>query len=298
MTAIDGLDRFETPALWRPGPDAPGHPVYVSIGEAELVVLDGDEMVLSHWALPAMRRLNPGALPALYAPGRQAEETIEVEDPDMVATLERILAAVPRDPRGAAGRLRWIATATAVAVAAVALAWWLPGAMRDHASRILPPAQRTDIGERLLVELTRVTGPPCATPLGTEALTTLRDNLDPASRLRLRVVQDMPRDALRLPGDLLIVSNDLLRGIDDPGPTGARVRAAMGDDRSPLDRFLADLSVADLTRLLTGGELPDAAFGRHVQSVLRLDEGPAPEPLANAVLDDTDWQNLRAICDG
>ena len=44
---------------------------------------------------------------------------------------------------------------------AVLGAWWLPGATINHAARISPPAQRSEIGRQVLADLVRVAGPPC-----------------------------------------------------------------------------------------------------------------------------------------
>ena len=328
MTAIDGLERLEATALWRPATGAQRRDVLVSVGEAELRIFGADEAPLSHWSLPAIRRLNPGALPARYAPGRAAEEELEIEDASMVEVLERVLAAVERG-RPRAGRLRLALGLAILAGLAVAAALWGPGALREHAARILPPATRVEIGDRLLVELTALTGPPCGGVLGDEALAGLKARLLPTAPVRPLVLRDLPAPAVALPGGLLLLSDDVLATQDDPAVAAGHLVAAhagAGGD-APLDRFLDGLGIGQVARLLATGDLPPAAFARHVERLLlappappedgaalrdafaraRLDWGPwatatgraapAEAPAAAPVMDDTDWQSLRGICD-
>jgi hypothetical protein len=70
MTALKKYQRLESPGLWRDTPEAQRREVVVAFREASLVLSDPrTELALSHWSLPAVERLNPGTLPALYGPG-------------------------------------------------------------------------------------------------------------------------------------------------------------------------------------------------------------------------------------
>ena len=326
-TAIDGLARLETPATWHQGGDADPRAVYVSIGEAELVILDRDDVALDHWSLPAMRRENPGAMPARYAPGADSAETLTIAEVEMVEALDRVLSAVEMGRRRP-GRLRWAIVLALLAALAVAALAWGPGALRSHALRVMPPAQREEVGDRLLVALTALTGPPCGGLLGDEALTGLRARLLPTDPVRLRVVRDLPLPALALPGDLLVVSNETLLAQDDPAVAAGHVVASWAGARSdpPTARFLRDLGIFAVARLLISGTLPERAYATHVERLLlgppplpdddalrpafaraRLDWRPwavaTDRPTAGAApdmppaLDDTDWQSLRGICE-
>ncbi|MCB1406736.1 MAG: hypothetical protein KDK01_10890, partial [Rhodobacteraceae bacterium] len=74
MTALDKYARLEGPGVWRDGPDAQRRDVAVSLGDASLMIADARSgMMLSHWSLPAVQRLNRGTKPALYSPGPESD---------------------------------------------------------------------------------------------------------------------------------------------------------------------------------------------------------------------------------
>ena len=327
-TALDGIERLETPGLWRAETGAQRREVYVSIGNAELVVQDNSGAALSHWSLPALVRLNPGAVPARYAPARGAGEELEVAEPEMIAALDRVMDAVEKGRRRP-GALRRVLIGLVVGFAVGSLLIWLPGALRRHAENVMSTAQRTDIGERMLTELTLLTGPPCGTLTGTEALNRLRARILPTSPVHMAVLRDLPQAALALPGGLIVLSDTTLVGQDDPNVTAGHVLATALAARqtAPLRRFLNGLGPVDLVRLMASGEVPDAAITRHVEGLLlvpqprlpvetlrpgfdaaRLAWAPyaadaglpagaaAPSDMQPA-LDDTTWQALREICE-
>ena len=143
MTALTQFERLEAPGVWRAAPGARLRDIVVSFGDASLILRDPrSEEPLSHWSLPAVTRLNPGQMPAIFAPGDAAQdEVVEIDDRLMVEAIERvhtaILASRPR-PGRLRGALIW-STLGALALAAVI---WLPGAVMAHAARIAPPASR------------------------------------------------------------------------------------------------------------------------------------------------------------
>ncbi|UWQ16497.1 hypothetical protein [Jannaschia sp. M317] len=329
MTAIEGLDRLETTGLWRPDAGAQRQEVYVSIGEAELVVQDRSGSALSHWSLPALVRLNGTEVPARYAPSRREDEELEIEEPEMIAALDRVVAAVGRG-RQRPGRLRRVLTGLGLGLAVGFAITWLPGALRDQAAGLLPPSKRVEIGRLMLDELTLLTGPPCETITGREALEQLQARILPTTPARLEVLRDLPHPALALPGGLLVLSDGILVTQDDPNLAAGHVLAAAITARvsPPLVDFLRDVGPLSLIRMLTAGTIAPADITQHIEgllldapplangSVLRsgfnaaaLDWGPyqvatgqslgadAPGEMIPA-LDDPSWQRLREVCDG
>ena len=327
MTALAGLERLESPGLWRPGADEEWRDVYLSLGEAELVVQDQGGIALGHWSLPAITRRDAGPL-ARYVPAEGSDEELRVEEPEMIAALDRVIAAVARG-RHRPVRLRRVVTGGAAALALLVAALWLPQALRSHAAGILPPAQRAEIGTRVLAELARRTGPPCTGVTGREALAILKARLLSATPATLAVLPGLPAPALPLPGGVIALSEDVLVAQDDPEiAAGHLLAAALGAEaRPPLDRFLSEIGIVPLVRLLSSGRVPDAAIAAHVETLLaspstlpdadalrpgfaaaRLAWAPyaaatdrpaaPPAPLAMPpVLDDAGWQALRGICD-
>ena len=321
MTAIDGLDRLEGPARWRAAADAPARDVFVSVGEAELVILSPDDAVLAHWSLPGMRRLAGDADAVRYAPGDAADEMLEVEEPELVAALERVRAADRRPRR----RGRWLRAGLAMAgVAAIAagVAAFGPDLLRDRAAAMMTQTQRVEVGNAVARAVAEVSGPPCTNILGLEALDVLRVRLFPDAPVRLRVLPDMPMPALALPGGLLLLSNAAILAHDDPAIAAGHLVAARAASGGSLDRFLGDVGPIAAIRLLTGAPVPLAATEDHARDLLA--EPPTPENVGGAFaaanvdpgpwsaatgvavdddgrgrpppLDDTDWQSLREIC--
>ena len=96
MTALTEYDRLEASGIWRPAPYIQRRDVLVSLGEATLSILDQREQALAHWSLPAVERMNPGQMPALYAPGIDASEQLELDDETMIKAIEKVRSVVAR----------------------------------------------------------------------------------------------------------------------------------------------------------------------------------------------------------
>lgn len=276
MTALAQYQRLEAAGTWRPGPDAQRREVIVSFGNATLVLSDPrSEVPLSHWSLPAVTRLNPGRLPALYAPaGTAGEEELELADPLMIGAIDKVHRAIAQG-RPHPGRLRGGVMA-AVAVGLFAFgAWWLPGAMMDYAIRIAPPAQRLAIGGSILDDMTRLTGPTCGRPAPAEVLARLGPRLLGAGA-RLEVLPAGLKGARALPGRITVIGPDLLDG------TKVTAEAALGhviaadtyaSEVDPLRPALQYAGARAVLQLLTRGALPYGALDGYGQSLLA-----APEP--------------------
>ena len=106
-TALEKFQRLEATALWRETPDAQRRDVIVSLGDATLVIKDSNDRALTHWSLPAVRRLNPGERPAVFYPDGDPSETLEIDTdhPEVVEAIEKLRKAVA-NPGQATGRLR------------------------------------------------------------------------------------------------------------------------------------------------------------------------------------------------
>ncbi|CTQ32922.1 hypothetical protein [Jannaschia rubra] len=329
MTALDGIERFETSGLWRADGAAARRNVYVSIGEAELVVQDREGTALSHWSLPALVRLNPRVMPARYAPNAGADEELEIDEPEMVAALDRLVAAVEKGRRRP-GSLRRLLTGLVLGFAVGLLVMWLPGALRRQAEAIIPASQRAEIGARMLGRMTALTGPPCGTLTGSEALARLKTRLLPATPADLVILRDLPQPALALPGGLIVVSDAVLVEQDDPNVAAGHILSAALAARAepPLARFLDEAGFFRIASLMARGDVPGSTIDRHVDKLLANGHSRLPDdtlrsgfdaarlawtPWAEAVglppgetlpsdmppaLDDTSWQALREICSG
>lgn len=270
MTALKEYARLESTGLWRPGPEDQRREVALSFGEATLVISDMAGRPITHWSLPAIRRLNGVNLPALYSPDPDGEETIELSDDLMIEAIDTIRQAVEQSkPRP--GRLRQI-TLWAGFAACIGLGiFWLPGALTRQTLSVVPPAKRAEIGATLLGHIQRETGASCRDPLGTSAL----------GRLKTRVLgRDAPGQILVLPGELagpvylpggiILLSREMVERPDDPASVAGHVLASAlsRSEADPLEPMLTEAGFATTFRLMTTGSIPTEVFQAHAARLL------------------------------
>lgn len=282
MTALRKYERLESPGLWRDTPEAQRREVVVAFRDATLVLSDPKtELPLSHWSLPAVERLNPGTLPALYAPGFDADETLELDDPDMIAALETIRGALKK---GAArpGRLRGtilvVATLAILGVGAV----FVPDALVRHTATMLPPATRAQIGAVALADISRLTGAPCSTPLGKRALGILSEQLFGGAGVEFAVLRDGLPQAALLPGPIVLIGAPVLDAAQGPEvPAGfALAEMLRAETEDPMLPILQHIGLPATLRLLTSGALPEGALEGYGEVFLKASRPAlAEEPL-------------------
>lgn len=282
MTALKQYQRLESPGIWRSTQTAQRRDVIVSFGEATLIIADSrSEIPLSHWSLPAVERLNPNEIPAIYAPGTDAAEALEIDDTLMIEALETIHRVVDaKRPRP--GRMRgWIVAGLVAALIALA-ALWLPGALVRQTAKIVPPAERYSIGRRVLAGITHISGTPCNGTRGRDVLDRLSHRLFGSAAPRIVVLRDTPAEAAHLPGHLLIVNRHLIEDREGPDVLAgylimeqARARA-----EDPLLPLLQWAGLRATLGLLTSGHLPRGTLSGYGEALLtRPPETLPPRPL-------------------
>lgn len=283
MTALVKFQRLEAQGSWRAAPGAPLREVIVSLGEATLVLSDPrTDRPLSHWSLPAVVQVNPGASPALYAPGPEGtDETVEIDDPLMIDAISRVQGAVASH-RAHSGRLRGVLLVLAILAVLGGLAFWLPGALVAHAARISPPAQARDIGMAILADLETRTGQVCTRASGQAVMDHLTLHLLGPGAV-VRVVPGPLGGARRLPGDLYVIGSDLLRAAPGPEAAAAHLVSARLAAEEPALKASA-LRHAGATaslRLMTLGHLPRNAMAGYGEAMLMQ---PVPRPADSELL--------------
>lgn len=281
MTVLAEYQRLEAEGIWRAAPDAQRRDVIVSIGKATITIAATNGTALTHWSLPAMVRLNPGEEPALYQPGDEAAETLEIADHDMVEAIERVLRAIRRGPAGRrlAGRALRLGAVFAILAAAVL---WLPDAVTAYTASLVPEAARNRIGADLLAETERVAGTPCSTPAGDRALARLSARLFPEGAPRLVVLPDALTGTAQLPGGTILVSHILVEDHETPEVLAAHVVAETlrSGARKPLARLLAESPFRASLALLSTGYLREVDLARMAEQVVLM----PPEPVADDLL--------------
>ncbi|MDM7932972.1 hypothetical protein [Tabrizicola sp.] len=283
MTALKKYQRLECSGLWRETPQDQRREVEVRFGEATLILIDPKSgTALSHWSLPAIERLNMGEEPPVFAPGADSGESLELTDPDMVAALDAVRAAV-KAAVARPGRLRGLFLGGMTLVVLAGGAFWLPGALVTHTASVVPAAQRAEIGQRALDDLARVTGAPCDNQLGLEALARLAERVfGPVDTPILYVMPEGVDSPLHLPGDVIVLPRRLLEQANGPEAAAgaALVERLRARARDPIIPLLEHAGLRATFQLLTTAGLPDEALRGYGEASLRA----APMAMADSTL--------------
>lgn len=281
MTVLEEYQRLEAAGVWNPGPDAQRRDVVISVGDATLILYDLSETALAHWSLPALERLNPGQSPAIYAPGTDAPDRLEVSDTEMIQAIERVRTAITA-ARGRPGRLRALIGAGLVVVLLAAAVFWLPGAVARYAASILPDAARVAIGQDLLREVRRLSGPACNDVAGVDALRQLERHVFPDGSARLQVLPRALSETTHLPGGMLLISHTLVEDHETPDVLAGYLlaEAERRSRRDPTEDLLRTAGLRATLTLLTTGRIPDAALADYAEARLSI----RPEPVDAQIL--------------
>lgn len=283
MTALRKYQRLECGGLWRETPQDQRREVLVRFGDATLVLSDPKSgAAVSHWSLPAIERINKGQEPAVFAPGPEAGESLELDDPEMIAALGTVRQAV-QAATARPGRLRSVLLAGTAAAVVLAAILWLPGALVSHTASVVPPAQRADIGQRALDDLIRVTGTPCNDRLGLQALAALSERVfGPVDTPILYVLPEGVEQPLYLPGDVIILPRKLVEQANGPEAAAgaALVERLRMKAQDPIVPLLEYAGLRATFELLTTASLPDTALSGYGEAMLR----ERPPALSDATL--------------
>lgn len=248
------------------------------MGKATLIIATPAEVVRTHWSLPAIVRLNPGKRPAVYAPGAQAEERLEIDDTTMVEAIEKLRVSIERR-RPHPGRLRlWITVSMAALMLTLAV-FWLPGALIRQTVSLLPAASREAIGSQLLQEIGRLSGPICTSPRGSAALTRLARRTLGETAPRVAILPSAIADTLSLPGGIIVADASLVEDHDTPEVLAGFLlaEATRRAETDPMLRLLSEAGLGVTLRLLTTGQIDSAPLETHALTLLSAETAPAPE---------------------
>jgi len=270
MTALLKYQRLECFGLWRDAPEAQLREVLVNFREASLILADPKtESALSHWSLPAVERLNPGEFPALYAPGKDALETLELDDAEMIGALETVRGALAQ-ARPRPGILRGSFLLGGMALVLVAGLVLLPDVLVEHTASVVPSATRAEIGRAALADLSRVTGAPCSDPAGQATLNALAAQLFGTAPPHLYILRDGPAKSVHLPGNIIGLHRALIETNDSGEVVAgyALAEAARAEIADPLIPLLDHAGLRATFGLLTTGALEAGAVQDYAETLL------------------------------
>lgn len=286
-TALKQFQRLEAPGSWRPAPGEKLREVIVSIGEATLVLSDPkSDAPLTHWSLPAVERMNPSVTPAIYTPAAADDdermETLEIDDQLMIDAISRVQGAIAaRRPHP--GRLRNRLMLLALMAMMFFGVFWMPDALRDHAVRITPQAERARIGQAILTDMMRSTGQACRDPAAEQVLTTLAARIPLPEKSRMAVLPDGPGGAIMLPGNIVVIDNALIAGESGPEALAGHLVAAeiSAQQTDPLLLVMQRVGFLDVLGLLTRGSLSSDSLRDFGEDLLAV---PPPQPDEQSLL--------------
>ncbi|MGB8811677.1 MAG: hypothetical protein WCC57_00670 [Paracoccaceae bacterium] len=276
MTALKKYQKLESPGLWRDSPEAQRREVVVNFGETSLVLSDPrTEIALTHWSLPAVERQNPGETPAVFSPGPDALETLELDDHDMIAALETVRGALEQS-RPKPGRLRASILAGSTVLVLGLGVFWLPGALETHTASVIPPTTRSEIGRMALADLGRVTGAPCNGQMGQQALAALSTRVFGPNGPQIFILRDGGMQSLHLPGQIIALHRSLIEDHDGPEVAAgfALAEVARAESRDPMLALLHYAGLRATFGLLTTGVLPPEAVAGYAETRLREPAAP------------------------
>ncbi len=300
MTALTKYARLEATALWRASPEEQRREVFVSIGDATLMIIDLKNQPLTHWSLAAIERANPGTRPAIFHPDGDPGETLELPETEaeMIDAIETLRKAIEK-ARPRPGRLRWFGLVASCLVVAWLAVFWLPGAMQDHTLKVVPQVKRDAIGAALLSRIERVAGAVCGDATSRAALALLGNRLQAG---QLVVLPDMTHESLHVPGDLILLKRSVIEDFEEPDVAAGYIvtEQTRRDASDPLRDLLQVVGLRENFRLLTTGDLAPEALDAYAEHLLTTTP-PPPDTAAqlqrfgNAALRSTPYAYARDI---
>ncbi|CUJ10074.1 hypothetical protein [Cognatishimia activa] len=276
MTALNQYQRLEATGLWRNNTEEQRREVIAAIGDATLVISDMQDRPLTHWSIPAIKRSNPGVLPAVFHPAGDPSETLELPEHEtaMVEAIEKLQKAIHRK-EARPGRLRGVAVFASIAAIVAGAVFWLPDALRNHVTSVVPEINRVVLGQDMLSQMASVTGQACRDEIADGALGKLALRLDVNE---IVVVPGGIRSTASLPGGVVLMSRAILEDHEDPAVAAGFVIAEKlrAEDADPLGRLLDDGGIWASFRLLTTGQLEEQTM----QSFAEVLASEIPQPVA------------------
>jgi len=267
MTALEQYARLESTGVWRASEDAQRRNVIVSFGNATLVISDQNGAALAHWSLAAVARLNAGQRPAIFTPDADHGEQVEIEEDMMVDAIETVRKSLER-ARPKPGRLRLVLLTASFATVAALAVFWLPDALVNHTVKVVPSVKRAQIGAHMLEEIERVTGQPCHTTQGAQALGQLTSGL--GLQGIFRVYREGVPDTLHLPGGITLINARVFEDHDSVYvPAGYLLAESLRTQNSdPLRELLEDAGLRSTFKLLTTAQVDSAVLARNAEAQL------------------------------
>ncbi len=226
MTALHTYQRLEALGLWRATPSDQRRELVVQLGTSSLTLLDKAGRPVAHWSLAAVERVGlSDAGSVIYRPHPDASDTLELDDPAMIAALDQIHAAVIDRTRPPRKWGRWAALGLTV-VAVIAVAGYAARTLPGYAAQVLPETRALDLSDRLIAQVDRLAGPVCETPESAAALAAISNRLNGLGDLRLVILPTGQNHAIALPAETIGLPQGVLDGASSPDALAGHILVA------------------------------------------------------------------------
>lgn len=280
MTALHEYDRLEAAGLWRDGKDAQRREVIIGLREATIVLTDPKtDWPLTQWSLPAIVRISEAAGFVIFASAEDGLETLEIDDPAMIAALDKLRSVIDRRRRRP-GRLRsGLMAVCALTVMALAVIW-VPFRLTSFTAARLPEAARSAVGALALKDIQKTTGSACNAHMGQIAAQNLARRINPADPPLILVMRTGLERPTALPGGMILLPDKIVSAAGDPDLLAGIILAELVRARTndPLTDILNHAGFVASLRLLSSGALPENALAGY-GIALTLTEPAPPDPL-------------------
>lgn len=261
MTALAQYDRLE--AVGRYLSEAGEISVIITFGEASLVVMDAEEMPLTHWPLATLRRRDGNGAALILTPDEGSVERLLIDDPQMIeairAVCEELDAARPKPPP------RWrrpLIGAVCGVVAVTIGAFVLPPILADRFVETIPQAAERAMGAGMADEY--------AAEFSSKKLPVFCDGIAGLAALRqleirfqasgttaltaLKVIDAPDLSVAALPGGWIIINAGALSTLENPEALSGllAIEVAHAEAGGPLRLTLDGMGLFGLIRVIRG----------------------------------------------
>ena len=331
MTAIKEFERLESIGLWRDSKDSQRREVIVSFGESTLVFSDINNRPITHWSLAAIDDAGNSENGTIFTVDDLGEETLEIDDQIMISAIDKIKASIEaRRPHPGMLRL-YLGSGILITFLTISI-FWLPNALTQYASNIVPDSKAVEIGEVILKSIQKTTGSICTTPEGERALRRLENRVIGSPSNRIRIIEMGNRPSLHLPGGYILLNHRLTHQEKNANLIAgyAILERALEDEKSPLFDLFKSMGLKKTLKFLGTGDIDNsdleyfannqifsslsAPEAETIIELFNVAEIPRTRFAVNAnrsdlimatdlvaeqylpILNDEDWLNLKEIC--
>lgn len=300
MTALKRYDLLEAEGRYFDGKTAQPRDVVVKFGDASLMILDMQDMPITHWPLATLRDLGAAGPGLSLIPDFGSDERLSISDSDMIEAIRTIC---PRLDEGEpVGERRWLRVAAwaGLALGSVYLIiFHLLPAISDQLAELIPPEAEAAMGEEMVDEFAKILSgfeEPrfCSTPDGDRALQKMVARAEavanPHLPLTVQVLDHKMVNAFALPGGQIVLFRGLIDKAGSPEEVAGVLAHEIGHvvNRDPTRIALRSAGSAGLLGLLlgdfTGATVTVALSEALLQSGYRREAEAAADDFANAAL--------------